>query len=183
MILAVDTATPSLVLGLLGTGSDGQAVALERSVHVERAHAERLADTLEGLLDEAGRPRVDLVVVGTGPGSYTGLRVGASHALGLGRAWSAPVVGVPTLEAVAARTEGRVAVSLDARKGQVYGAVYDVSGGVVTNVVHPPEKRAREAFEELTQGLVRLDDEPPGGVALARLGLPRGVWDWQLQYA
>lgn len=185
MILAIDTATPSLVVGLLGTDSGFGHETVE---HVDRAHAERLPQAVQTLLalrpqDGGDRPAIDLLVVGTGPGSYTGLRVGASHALGLARAWNVPVVGVPTLEGIAARAEGRVAVSLDARKGQVYGAVYEVDAGQVVAVHHAPAKHPADDFAEVARNTTWLHDEPPGGLALARLGPTRGQVRWQLTYA
>ncbi|EYB67365.1 peptidase M22, glycoprotease [Deinococcus phoenicis] len=181
--LALDTATPFLTLALAWAG--GEATFSEE---VGRAHAERLADAVRGLLNQAGLPfRADRIVIGTGPGSYTGVRVGASYALGLGRAWGAEVRGVPTLEALVRGgdgnlPEGQVAVSLDARRGNVYGAVYEVRGGVVTRVIHPPEKRPLEEFEALAVGLPHHRDVAPDGLALLRAGLDHGKTDWALAY-
>ncbi len=127
LTLAIETATPYLALGLLGP--QGRWTLLSE---VGRAHAERLPAALTALLEQARLPKnaVERLVIGTGPGSYTGVRVGASYALGLGRALGVPVLGVGTLEAlIDAEEEGEQAVSMDARKGQVYGAVYRVSGG------------------------------------------------------
>jgi tRNA threonylcarbamoyl adenosine modification protein YeaZ len=97
MLLALDTATPYLVLGL---------PRAERAVRYGRRHAEVLWEELESFLLQNQIARADLkgVVVGCGPGSYTGLRIGVSAGLGLGRALGIPVVGVGTLEAVAGDT-------------------------------------------------------------------------------
>ncbi|GAA5511435.1 hypothetical protein Dcar01_00144 [Deinococcus carri] len=181
--LALDTATPFLTLAL--TWADGE---LAFSEEVGRAHAERLADAAAGLFRQAGLPfRADQLVIGTGPGSYTGVRVGASYALGLGRAWGAPVRGVPTLEALVRGEdgqvpEGEVAVSLDARRGNVYGAVYEVRGGVVTRVIHPPEKRPLEKFAAQIGPLPHHRDTAPDGLALLRAGLNHGETEWALAY-
>ncbi|ADV68246.1 tRNA (adenosine(37)-N6)-threonylcarbamoyltransferase complex dimerization subunit type 1 TsaB [Deinococcus maricopensis] len=178
MILAVETATPFLAVALVGEG-----VRVARVERVERAHAERLAGAVQAAFEEAGVPmRADGVVIGTGPGSYTGVRVGASYALGVARAWGVPVRGVSTLEALVGGHEGRVAVSLDARKGQVYGAVYDVEGGVVRAVPVPPAKFALEAFGEVAGGGVWVRDGAPDPVALAWNGAAHGVTDWALSY-
>lgn len=173
MILSIDTATPYLVLGLVGNEA-----AEERAERVERAHAERLPDLAEDFL----RRDLDLVVIGTGPGSYTGVRVGASYALGVGRAREVKVVGVSTLEGIAAKRDGLVAVSIDARKGFVYGARYEVAGGLVTRVIDEPAKFSLLQFEGLADGFTWLRDEAPSGVALARLGEARGRADWALSY-
>ena len=178
MILALDTATPFLVLGLLGEG-----VELERAEEVGRGHAERLAGAVSELFEEAGRPlEADEVVVGVGPGSYTGLRVGASYALGLGRALGARVTGVSTLEGVAAQQDGLIAASLDARKGQVYGGIFQVEGGLVREVQLPEDKYPLEVFEAHAAGLPWRRDQPPGGLALARLVATRGRPPEALRY-
>lgn len=182
--LALDTATPHLTLAL-GQGA-GQP-ALERPIlewreEVGRAHAERVAGALDELFGRAGLPRrADAVVIGTGPGSYTGVRVGASYALGLARVWGAPVLGVSTLEALV-RGDGPQAVALDARKGNVYGAVYDVTAGVVTAVRHAPRKFALEDFRALAGDLPLHLDPVPSGPALLRAGLDHGARDWALAY-
>ncbi|MVN88060.1 tRNA (adenosine(37)-N6)-threonylcarbamoyltransferase complex dimerization subunit type 1 TsaB [Deinococcus sp. HMF7620] len=175
--LALDTATPWLTLALSWAGGE---VSVSREVG--RAHAELLPAATRALFEEVGRPfTADLIVVGTGPGSYTGVRVGASYALGLGRVWGAPVLGVSTLEALV-RGEGRQGVSLDARKGNVYGAVYEVRGGVVQGRLHPPARLPLTEFEALLGGAPHHHDPAPDGVALLRAGLAHGQRDWALAY-
>ena len=178
LILTLDTSTPHLVLGLRGDGLE-----LARVLEVGRAHAERLPAELEGLYREAGLPlRAALVVVGTGPGSYTGLRVGASYALGLGRAWGVPVLGVSSLEGLPVTLQGEVAVSLDARKGMVYGASYRVEGGVVRDTLLPPDKYPREVFAAMVSGRLWLEDRPPDPGGLSRNAEAHGQREWRLSY-
>ncbi len=176
-VLALETATPFLVAGLLELHDGLETLALERSERVERGHAERALGFVQEVFQAATlEPRAELIVVGSGPGSYTGVRVGASLALGLARAWNARVIGVPTLEAIAAAHDGLVAVTLDARRDNVYGAVYRVSGGVpgasILEVIVPIRKHALEDFTKLVpDGASWLRDASPSGLALARLGL------------
>lgn len=178
LILTLDTSTPHLALGLRGDGLE-----LARVLEVGRAHAERLPAELEGLYREAGLPLgTDLVVVGSGPGSYTGLRVGASYALGLGRAWGVPVLGVSSLEGLPVTLEGEVAVSQDARKGMIYGASYRVEGGVVQDTLLPPDKYPREVFAALVAGRPWLEDRPPDPGGLSRNGEAHGQREWRLSY-
>lgn len=175
--LALDTATPFLTLALAWPGGE-----LERAEEVGRASAERLADEVQALFAEAGLPfRAQTIVIGTGPGSYTGVRVGASYALGLARVWGAQVRGVSTLESLV-RGEGQQAVSLDARKGNVYSAVYEVSGGTVTATAQPVARRPLADFEAETGDLPHWHDPAPSGLSLLRAGLSHGVKDWQLAY-
>lgn len=177
--LALDTATPFLTLALAWEGG-----AVQSSEEVGRLHAERLPDAVQALFRQAGLPfQAAEIVIGTGPGSYTGVRVGASYALGLGRVWGAAVRGVPTLEAlVGGAGDGPVAVSLDARRGHVYGAVYEAEGGRVKRVLHPPAKQTLEDFERLAAGLPHLQGVAPDGLALLRAGRAHGEAQWALAY-
>lgn len=175
--LALDTATPFLTLALRWPGGE-----LERVQEVGRASAERLAGETQALFDAAGLPlRAHRVVIGTGPGSYTGVRVGASYALGLCRVWNAELLGVSTLEALV-RGEGVQGVSLDARKGNVYGAVYEVSAGTVQRTLHAPARLPLAEFEARLAGQPHHADPVPSGLALLRAGERHGVQDWQLAY-
>jgi tRNA threonylcarbamoyl adenosine modification protein YeaZ len=159
-VLALDTATPYLVLGL------PQA---ERAIRLGRRHAELLWAELEHFLHQTGVKRLDLegIAVGRGPGSYTGLRVGIAAGLGLARGLGLPVVGVDTLEGVALRYQGRVCVAHTTRNGLCYSASYHSEGGAPT-VIEPP---SRSRLTDLhPTGLFSLD-EPPSGMALADLGI------------
>lgn len=177
VVLALDTATPWLTLALRWAG--GEAA---ESREVGRAHAEELPAATRQLFERAGLAlRADLIVIGTGPGSYTGVRVGASYALGLGRVWGAPVRGVSTLEGLV-RGDGPQAVSLDARKGNVYGAVYTVRDGAVEGTQHAPRKYSLEAFGTLIGTLPHQRDAAPDGLALLEAGLRHGAEDWALAY-
>jgi len=158
-VLALDTATPYLVLGTLEA---------ERALLRGRRHAETLADDLAAFLNDAGLEHrsLDLVVVGEGPGSYTGLRVGLSMALGLARGLGLPVVGAPSLAAAAARARGRVRPVWTARNRQLYSAAYRVDGLPVE--AEPPQKHHAPPEDGCL-----LWDAPPSGKALARIGLER----------
>jgi tRNA threonylcarbamoyladenosine biosynthesis protein TsaB len=112
LILAFDTATDVATVALV---RDGEVLG-ERSSRAVRV----LADT-EELLDAAGLEAgdVDAIAVGTGPGSYTGLRMGLVTARTLAISLGVPVAGVSTLDALAAGAPGAVPV-IDARRGEVF---------------------------------------------------------------
>ena len=113
------------------------------------------------------QPReLSAVVVGQGPGSYTGIRIGIAAALGISQGLNIPVVGVDTLAAIAARQRGEVTAVLSAPKSQVYSACYAVGDELET--LEPPS--ARSAQEIVSQGCL-LWDWPPSGQALATLGI------------
>lgn len=121
LVLALDTATTDLVAGVV----DGERVVAETRV-ATRAHNERLMPEITRLLAEADVEFADVgaIVVGCGPGPFTGLRVGMSTASALGQALGIPVHGVCTHDAVAAELEGHALVVTDARRREVYWARY-----------------------------------------------------------
>lgn len=127
-LLALETATATCGVAVL---VDGDIVA-EAHLHRPRVHAKRLTPLIEDTLDHAeiGAAALDAVAVSQGPGSYTGLRIGVSTAKGWALARGADLVGVPTLEAYAARlrpvTEAGdvVCALLDARRDEVYAGAY-----------------------------------------------------------
>jgi len=124
LVLALDTATPTLVAGLAHWSAGGDAEVLaERALPSGNRHAELLTPAIRGVLDDAGVSRGDLgaVVVGLGPGPFTGLRVGVVSGAALGDALTVPVVGVCSLDAIGS---GARTVVTDARRKEVYWARY-----------------------------------------------------------
>jgi tRNA threonylcarbamoyladenosine biosynthesis protein TsaB len=174
-VLALETSTPYFCAAILELRNDTEIFKLEHIDLVDRAHAELGVAQIRALFEAAKlEPRADLIVVGTGPGSYTGVRVAASLGLGLARVWNAKIVGVPTLEAIAATREGTVAVSLDARRGNVYSAIYRIEHGNILETLSGVAKRSLEEFQALIPSdAIKLEHLPPSPLALARLGLMR----------
>ena len=130
LILALETATAQGGVALTrGALLGGRALA-EYSLHPETLHGRRLLGPAEMLLADSGLSWDDLdaVAVSRGPGSFTGLRLGMAAAQGLSLATGKPLVAVPTLTALAAQApllDMPVCALLDARKGQVYAALYE----------------------------------------------------------
>ncbi|MGY2083910.1 tRNA (adenosine(37)-N6)-threonylcarbamoyltransferase complex dimerization subunit type 1 TsaB [Blastococcus sp. SYSU DS0539] len=141
LVLALDTATPTLVAGLARWSADGGATVLaERAVPSGTKHAELLTPAIQGVLADAGLVLgdVEAVVTGLGPGPFTGLRVGVVTAAALADARGLPVAGVCSLDAVGS---GARTVVTDARRKEVYWAAYDADGARTEGpaVVRPEE--------------------------------------------
>ncbi|MGY1630291.1 tRNA (adenosine(37)-N6)-threonylcarbamoyltransferase complex dimerization subunit type 1 TsaB [Geodermatophilus sp. SYSU D01186] len=144
LVLALDTATPTLVAGLARWSPDGATQVLaERAVPSGNRHAELLTVAVTEVLAEAGHTVADLdaVVTGLGPGPFTGLRVGVVTAAALADARGVPVVGVCSLDAVGS---GARTVVTDARRKEVYWAAYGADGARTggPGVVRPEELAA-----------------------------------------
>ncbi|WP_343571636.1 tRNA (adenosine(37)-N6)-threonylcarbamoyltransferase complex dimerization subunit type 1 TsaB [Mycobacterium sp.] len=122
LVLAIDTSTPAVTAGVV---ADGELLAERVSVDA-RAHAERITPNVLAALADARRSMADLdaVVVGCGPGPFTGLRVGMATASAYGHALGIPVYGVCSLDAIGGQTNGEVLVVTDARRREIYWARY-----------------------------------------------------------
>ncbi|BFH16430.1 tRNA (adenosine(37)-N6)-threonylcarbamoyltransferase complex dimerization subunit type 1 TsaB [Paenibacillus melissococcoides] len=156
-VLALDTSTSALTAALL----EGGALVDERHSQAERNHSIKLLPTLQSLMADNGwsGKSTDLVAVGVGPGSYTGVRIAVTAGKTMAWAWDKPVIGVSSLEALAlsglqqaeqdgaaAGRVGRILVYplMDARRGQVYTAPFACNGS---------------GAEALTDGVERHGDD------------------------
>jgi tRNA threonylcarbamoyladenosine biosynthesis protein TsaB len=134
LILAIDTALDACAAAVLDTEA-GDLIAGE-SEPMKRGHAEALMPMISRVIARSGVAfaALDRIAVTTGPGSFTGLRVGLSAARGISLAASKPAVGVTTLTAYAApvvsqNDEHPVVAAIDARHDQVYLQVVSGDGG------------------------------------------------------
>jgi tRNA threonylcarbamoyladenosine biosynthesis protein TsaB len=124
-VLAVETATPT---GSVAVVSDAGVLA-ELTVGLEFGHSDRLLGAIDRVLREASLDMKDLagLAVSAGPGSFTGLRIGLATVKGITEAHPLPLAAVSTLEALAWNAPAGalpVCVGLDAKKGEIYGAIY-----------------------------------------------------------
>ncbi|MGH8881662.1 MAG: tRNA (adenosine(37)-N6)-threonylcarbamoyltransferase complex dimerization subunit type 1 TsaB [Stackebrandtia sp.] len=126
LILVVDTSTPAVTAAVVEADETTIAMSEGRVVVNPRAHGEQLTPLIEAELAARGAVPGDLgaVVAGLGPGPFTGLRAGLVTAAALSHALDIPSYGVCSLDGIGARTAGRVFVATDARRKEVYWAVY-----------------------------------------------------------
>ncbi|MET0905398.1 MAG: tRNA (adenosine(37)-N6)-threonylcarbamoyltransferase complex dimerization subunit type 1 TsaB [Tardiphaga sp.] len=158
LILAIDTALDACAAGVLDTRT-GQLLA-DESLLMKRGHAEALMPLLARVMQQSGIAfaELDRVAVTTGPGSFTGLRVGLSAGRGIGLAAAKPVVGVTTLAAYAAPVVSRnedtpVLAVIDARHDHVY---FQAVSGNGTSLQRPCVIPIDEALEAARFGAPHL---------------------------
>jgi len=137
-VLGIETATKTGGVALLSAAG----VVAEYTLSIEVTHSERLMATVERMLSDTGTPlsEVDGFAVSVGPGSFTGLRIGAATAKALAFATGRPVAAVPTLMALAWNVPHAavpVCPLLDAKKQEVYAGVYRTASGGIETVIEP----------------------------------------------
>ncbi|WP_339903828.1 tRNA (adenosine(37)-N6)-threonylcarbamoyltransferase complex dimerization subunit type 1 TsaB [uncultured Cyclobacterium sp.] len=156
-ILSIET---SIAVCSVAVHEDGELLALSE-LHQDNVHGSKLVPLIKSLLAEADYSpgSLDAIAVAQGPGSYTGLRIGVSTAKGLAFAHDLPLIGVDSLDGLAARLVGQVergsfiVPMIDARRMEVYAKVLDEKGG--TLVPLKPVILEKGVFDEfLDSGLV-----------------------------
>jgi tRNA threonylcarbamoyladenosine biosynthesis protein TsaB len=158
LILAIDTALDACAAGVLDT--DAGKMLAQESQAMKRGHAEALMPLIGRVIAESGVAfaGLDRIAVTTGPGSFTGLRVGLSAARGIALAASKPVVGLTTLTAYAAPIVGQggehpIISAIDARHDQVY---FQVVSGNGNSLIRPRVAPIEEALGASRFGAVHL---------------------------
>lgn len=142
LILALDTTTRTGSCALSAGAAGPLSVLREDGSDAARPPAARLPADLMALLEHAGvtLDAVDAFAVATGPGSFTGLRIGIATMQGLAFATGKPLVGISAFDALAARAGGgRVVTLVDAWRGEVYGACYQDGREIGAAIVAHPE--------------------------------------------
>ncbi|MEH2623387.1 tRNA threonylcarbamoyladenosine biosynthesis protein TsaB [Bradyrhizobium sp. AZCC 1719] len=158
LILSIDTALDACAAAVLDTSAGG--LIARESQAMKRGHAEALMPLIARVMKASGVAfaALDRVAATTGPGSFTGLRVGLSAARGIALAAGKPVVGVTTLTVFAApivseSSEHPVIAAIDARHDHVY---FQVLGGDGSSLVKPKVAPIAEALEAARFGAPHL---------------------------
>lgn len=165
LILGIDTATQVASVGIIRKGD----VLAEESRHERANHTETLLPLIERVLDEAEMtlPQIDGIGVSIGPGSFTGLRIALGTVKGFAYALGQKVVGVPTLDALAATVsewegkewEGLICPLLDARKREIYAALFrrDLDGNLI-KLLSDQVLVPQQLLEQITEPCLFLGD-------------------------
>ncbi|GMR06599.1 MAG: tRNA (adenosine(37)-N6)-threonylcarbamoyltransferase complex dimerization subunit type 1 TsaB [Gammaproteobacteria bacterium] len=196
-ILALDSSTEACSVALL----TGQEV-VEKFEVIGRGHAEQLLPMINALLEEndASLDDIDLFAYGSGPGSFTGLRIGAAMMQGLALARERKLIAVSSLAALASRQQGIVLSVIDARMDQVYHGLYriqkdappELTGEISVSFpdeINLPDRgniiltgtgldRYKDKFMLMNtadRGITGINDEYPHAADIARLALYESV--------
>lgn len=174
LILGIDTATDQVGVAL----GDPEGVRAQVHVRAPRRHAETLAPQIRSLCEQAevALDKVSAVAVDVGPGLFTGLRVGFTTATTLASTLGLPMVGVSSLDLLAHAahlTDRLIATAVDARRGEVFAALYrPVPGGVALETgpaVVSPEELASELLARGEETLLVGDGARRHGEVFADL--------------
>ncbi|MGN6472601.1 MAG: tRNA (adenosine(37)-N6)-threonylcarbamoyltransferase complex dimerization subunit type 1 TsaB [Mycobacteriales bacterium] len=156
LVLAIDTSSPTVAVAVCDAAEGDVRLRAERNETADNRHGERLAPLIAAALRDAGTTAVELqaIVVGLGPAPFTGLRVGIVTARAMSDALGIPAYGVCSLDGIAHRFaigDAPFAVVTDARRKQVYWALYDDRGHRLDGPeLAPPADLAIELRPETT---------------------------------
>ncbi|HTJ33952.1 MAG TPA: tRNA (adenosine(37)-N6)-threonylcarbamoyltransferase complex dimerization subunit type 1 TsaB [Dactylosporangium sp.] len=185
LVMVVDSATAAVTAALARVGDDEVTLLAERVTVDARGAGELLAPQITAVLADGGATIGDLaaIVAGVGPGPFTGLRAGLVTAAAMGHALALPVYGVCTLDAIGLHLPGRALVATDARRKEIYWAVYQDGTRLAGPDVASPadvaldgiERAAGDGAEKYADVLALPVEGPryPSALALAELAADR----------
>lgn len=150
LILGIESSALVASLALLRDDT----VIMEYTSNDKKTHSQTLMPMLEQMvaISQIELGEIDAIAISHGPGSFTGLRIGAATAKGLGMALNKPVIGVPTLEAMAMNIIGSASIispMMDAKRNQVYNGLYKRVNGIMTVLRDQRAMDVSELIEEL----------------------------------
>ncbi|MDO8603255.1 MAG: tRNA (adenosine(37)-N6)-threonylcarbamoyltransferase complex dimerization subunit type 1 TsaB [Candidatus Omnitrophota bacterium] len=158
-ILGIDTSSKFLNIAL----SEDEDIIEEESHLLDRRQASQLTPIVKELLRKSKTPvsKIDAFVIGLGPGSFTGLRIGVSAIKGFGIVTGKPCIGVASIDAIACNAEESdrdIIPVIDAKRGQVYAAVYRRESGQVKRLSDYMVLPVAKLLKKIKRGPVFLGD-------------------------
>ena len=159
LILGIETSTPVCGVALVEDGTVCAHYTLDLGIH----HSEHLFLMIQRVLADRQVALTDLdgIAIASGPGSFTGLRIGMASAKSLCLSAQVPLIGVSTLAGMAFSVGGEgvpVCAMLDARRDQVYAGVYEFSEGVATAAVQDCAGAIEDVLDRLPQSVLLVGD-------------------------
>lgn len=179
-ILGIESAGTVASVAIVEDG----VVLCDFTINGKYTHSKTIMPMLEAIrsIIEVDLSTIDAIAVSAGPGSYTGLRIGASTAKGLAHVWQVPIVGVSTIESLAnniSETDKIICPMLDARRQHAFCGAYRYEAGVLKNIL-PIDLRSVEEFAALLkpfdQELMILGDGLNNHRQLVEAYMPKDRW-------
>ncbi|MDP8230669.1 MAG: tRNA (adenosine(37)-N6)-threonylcarbamoyltransferase complex dimerization subunit type 1 TsaB [Candidatus Gorgyraea atricola] len=170
-ILAIDTSSKFLSIAL-GNGKD---IIKEENYLLDRRHSSLLVPKIKEMLEGSGLSikKIDAFVVGLGPGSFTGLRIGVSAVKGLGLALKKPCIGVASIDAIAMNADsGMIVPIIDAKRENVYSAIYEKKNGRVVRKTDYLLIKMNELLKKVKKDAIFLGD----GISIYKDKIGRGIF-------
>ncbi|MCD8119374.1 MAG: tRNA (adenosine(37)-N6)-threonylcarbamoyltransferase complex dimerization subunit type 1 TsaB [Lachnospiraceae bacterium] len=168
-ILAIESSSLVASAAIADFGED-EILRAEYTTNLKKTHSQTLLPMIDEIMRtlDAEGDGIDAIAVAAGPGSFTGLRIGAATVKGLGLVWQKPVIPVPTVDAMAYQfygTEHLICPIMDARRSQVYTGIYTFKNGTEFETRMP---QCAMALADLCEELNRLGER----VVFAGDGIP-----------
>lgn len=151
-VLAIDS---SGVVASAAVADDNNIIA-EFTVNNKHTHSQTLLPMIDMAIQISEIPLTDIdaIAVASGPGSFTGLRIGSATAKGLGLALKKPIIPVPSLDGLAYRIayfDGIICPIMDARRNQVYTAAYHIKNNYLSCIISPKAIDIKDILDELSE--------------------------------
>ncbi|MCL6471469.1 MAG: tRNA (adenosine(37)-N6)-threonylcarbamoyltransferase complex dimerization subunit type 1 TsaB [Firmicutes bacterium] len=136
LALAFDTSSPVLTIAI----GDQEKIINDANIWLPRGHMAKLIPAIDELLNVSGLDigDIEVIVIGSGPGSYTGLRIGMVMARTFAQMLDIPIIGIPSLDAIANHNKhygSPVCPVTDAKRGEVYTALYQSANGATERIM------------------------------------------------
>lgn len=156
MILGIDSS--SLVASV--TLIDDTTIIAEYTINLKKTHSQTLLPMIDEIIKMTGidKKEIEAIAVTNGPGSFTGLRIGAATAKGLAYALNIPIIGVSTIEAMAYNynhCNKLICPIMDARRNQVYTGIYECQNEELRKLLEP----CAVSVDELIETIIKLNKE------------------------
>lgn len=151
-ILALDSSSLTASVAIITE----EGMTAEYTINYKKTHSQTLLPMLDEIVKQVklDLTSIDAIAVSSGPGSFTGLRIGSATAKGLGLALNKPIISISTLEAMAYNFFGSsslIVPIMDARRNQVYTAIYEFDKESLITIMEPCALDIRELIEELNK--------------------------------
>ncbi|MCK4325357.1 tRNA (adenosine(37)-N6)-threonylcarbamoyltransferase complex dimerization subunit type 1 TsaB [bacterium] len=159
IVLSMDTSTRTGSVAVV----EKSGLIAEYNLNIAETHTSRLMPMIDQVLRDARFTikEMDAIAVGLGPGSFTGLRIGIATAKGLAMALNKPIVGIPTLDALAhnlSSAPGLICPILDAKRGEIYTALYRYRGYILKKLTENLVLPMRDLLPKINEPVTFLGD-------------------------